>query len=108
MQRRVLFACAAVAIAGCARSGSLPDRPALPPAMPASHAASLLTVQPSKPGAAVSAAVLGANMATWYDVTQPGLTPAFQTAGLQSTRWPGGSESDNFHWKTDSLGQGSC
>lgn len=96
-------------LVGCTTLGPLPERSTLPAHYNETPAAPpLLTVQPSKPGAAVSAAVLGANMATWYDVTQPGLAPTFQTAGLQSTRWPGGSESDNFHWKTDSLGQGPC
>jgi len=67
-----------------------------------------IVVHPSQVGATVSGLVMGANMATWYDVTQSNLLPAFKKAGMTATRWPGGSESDNFHWKTNSLGQGAC
>jgi hypothetical protein len=67
-----------------------------------------ITVDPSKRGAVVSSLVLGANMATWYDVTQSNLVPAIKTAGMTATRWPGGSESDNYHWQTNSLGSGAC
>lgn len=67
-----------------------------------------IVVHPSQLGATVSGLVMGANMATWYDITQSNLVPAFKTAGMTATRWPGGSESDNFHWKTNSLGQGAC
>ncbi len=27
---------------------------------------------------------------------------------MTATRWPGGSESDNFHWESDGLGPGAC
>jgi hypothetical protein len=72
------------------------------------RAAASIVVHPSQQGATVSRLVMGANMATWYDVTQSNLTPAFKAAGMTATRWPGGSESDNFHWQTNSLGQGNC
>src|SRR5262249_50259956 len=42
------------------------------------------------------------------DITLPSIAPAFELAGMRATRWPGGSESDDFHWKTDSLGTGAC
>lgn len=107
----LLAATLLVAIAGCRGGAALPDRPATPAARAdasLAHAVPLLLIEPSKVGAAISGIVQGANMATWYDVTQSGLAPAFETAGMTATRWPGGSESDNFHWASDSLGPGAC
>jgi hypothetical protein len=52
--------------------------------------------------ATISRLVLGANMAGWYDITQSGLSAALETAGFTATRWPGGSESDQYHWQTNS------
>ncbi|HEY1655387.1 MAG TPA: hypothetical protein VGF86_09760 [Candidatus Tumulicola sp.] len=108
MKTGILCGVAVVALVGCAGAHPVPIAPESPAANRAAQTAPLLLVDPSKPGAVVSSAVLGANMATWYDVTQSGLSAAFKTAGLRSTRWPGGSESDNFHWETDSLGPGAC
>ena len=104
----VLAAVAALVLIGCrGGAGPLPDGRAAP-AADGSRAAPAIVIRPSAVGAAVSGLVLGANMATWYDVTQPGLAQSFKTAGLNATRWPGGSESDNFHWQSNSLGQGAC
>ena len=54
-------------------------------------------------GPPISRLVLGANMANWFDVTQSGVAASFQNAGFAATRWPGGSESDQFHWQANAL-----
>src|ERR1700735_3289676 len=104
----VILAC----VTGCrGYSGSVPaGAPGMLNGSSANVAGSTssIVVHPSQVGATVSGLVMGANMATWYDVTQSNLTQAFKKAGMTATRWPGGSESDNFHWKTNSLGQGDC
>ena len=41
------------------------------------------------------------NMAAWYDPTTSAIVPAFQLAGIQAVRWPGGSWSDDYHWATN-------
>lgn len=113
MKRPLLVVCIlAAGLAGC--SGTTSSTPGNPPlAKSAANAksprsAAAVVVHPGNVGAVVSGLVMGANMATWYDVTQSGMTRAFKTAGMAATRWPGGSESDNFHWQTNSLGQGAC
>ncbi|HEY3676196.1 MAG TPA: hypothetical protein VGK84_09415 [Candidatus Tumulicola sp.] len=110
MIRRIVPALLATSLSACnGAPASSPAATSLVPAVaPASSAAASIVVNPSKRGAVVSSLVLGANMATWYDITQPDLIPAFRTAGMASARWPGGSESDNFHWQTNSLGSGNC
>ena len=60
-----------------------------------------ITVNPSVVGAAISPLLRGVNMANWFDVTQSGVASALKSAGMQAVRWPGGSESDEFHWQTN-------
>ena len=98
-------------LAGCGGSSptsglppaGVPDSQA--PSAAAKHAtAGLVTVDPSKVGATVSDIILGANEATWNDITIPAIAPAFELAGMRATRWPGGSEADIYHWQTNSVG----
>ena len=42
-------------------------------------------------------------MAAWYDPTTSAVVPAFQLAGIQAVRWPGGSWSDDYHWATNTM-----
>jgi hypothetical protein len=44
------------------------------------------------------------NMAVWYDLVsnESEIVAAFQTAGITQVRWPGGSDSDQYHWQTNS------
>jgi hypothetical protein len=48
------------------------------------------------------------NMAIWYDLVsnQTGILNAFKTAGITQVRWPGGSDSDLYHWSTNTLCDG--
>jgi len=62
-----------------------------------------VTVDQSSAGPAVTDQILGMNMASWYDPTTQGIVPAFAAAGIKAVRWPGGSWSDDYHWKTNSL-----
>ncbi len=65
-------------------------------------------VHPSEVGAHVSSSVLGAGMAVWFDIMQHGMAKSFVTAGITTTRWPGGHAADRYHWRTNSYGSGSC
>jgi hypothetical protein len=66
---------------------------------------SSVTVDLSSSGPAVTNKLLGMNMAIWFDVVsnQTGVVSAFQAAGITQVRWPGGSDSDLYHWATDSM-----
>lgn len=66
---------------------------------------SSVTVDLSSTGAAVTNKLLGMNMAIWFDVVsnQTGVVSAFQSAGITQVRWPGGSDSDLYHWSSNSL-----
>ncbi len=61
-----------------------------------------VTVDPSRPGAAITDQVIGANMANWYDITQSGLAASLKAMRFRVLRWPGGSASDLFHWQANS------
>jgi hypothetical protein len=61
-----------------------------------------VTVNLSSPGPAVTDQLLGMNLASWYDVVgnDTAVNSAFAQAGIKAIRWPGGSWSDEYHWKT--------
>ncbi len=65
--------------------------------------ATTIAVDQSSVGPAVSDQLLGMNMAAWYDPTTSAVVPAFQLAGIQAVRWPGGSWSDDYHWATNTM-----
>ena len=64
---------------------------------------SAVTVNQTSTGLAVSNQILGMDMAAWYDIVtnETAVVDAFQTAGIKSVRWPGGSWSDVYHWATN-------
>src|SRR5580658_1260974 len=71
----------------------------------ASTVISTVTVDLTSSGPAVTDKLLGVNMAVWYDLVgnQSGILSAFQSAGITQVRWPGGSDSDLYHWETNTL-----
>ena len=66
----------------------------------ASATVSSVTVDLSSSGPAVTDKLLGMNMAVWYDLVsnQTGIVNGLQAAGITQVRWPGGSDSDQYHW----------
>ena len=74
----------------------------------ASATVSSVTVDLTSTGPAVTNSLLGMNMAIWYDLVtnQTAIVDAFQAAGITQVRWPGGSDSDLYHWADNSLCDG--
>jgi len=66
-----------------------------------------VTVNQSSMGPPVTDQIIGMNMAVWYDPTTPAILPAFKTASIKAMRWPGGSESDDYHWASNTVCQGT-
>jgi len=64
--------------------------------------ASTVSVDLASPGIPVTDQLLGMNLASWYDVVgnDTAINGAFGQAGIKAIRWPGGSWSDEYHWKT--------
>jgi hypothetical protein len=67
-----------------------------------------VVVDPSHVGVPVSTAVLGAGMGVWHNITLAGIAQSFVTAGLTTTRWPGGKAADRYHWLGNTYGSGIC
>jgi hypothetical protein len=83
-------------------SSALHDGAALTaPATSETVAGSEALIRSGTGGPAISRLVLGANMAGWVDITEPGLSKALSSVGFTATRWPGGSTSDVYHWQTN-------
>jgi hypothetical protein len=71
-------------------------------------AASSVVVNLASSGSTVTDKLLGMNMAVWYDpvANQTAIVDAFRAAGITQVRWPGGSDSDLYHWSTNTLCNG--
>jgi len=61
-----------------------------------------VTINPAQVGPALTNQILGANMGDWEPILTPGYPVWLQSAGIAATRWPGGSNSDLYHWATNS------
>jgi hypothetical protein len=93
-------AAAALALAGCSGAGAA--RPALPPAESSAttNAANVaIDLDASSTGPAVSGDAFGGSLDTWYDFTQPFVNSSLREANMHLIRFPGGSESDLYHWE---------
>jgi predicted heme/steroid binding protein len=47
--------------------------------------------------------LLGMNLAVWFDIVSndSAVVSALTSAGIKAVRWPGGSDSDLYHWSTN-------
>lgn len=68
------------------------------------HADATIAVNPSQVGPPMNVTDLGSGMGVWYDFTLPGIAQAFESADLTLTRFPGGAQSDIYHWQTGTDG----
>jgi hypothetical protein len=59
----------------------------------------VVTLDARSSGPAVSADVYGASLDTWYDFLQRFVNPSLHKTGVHLVRFPGGSESDAYHWE---------
>ncbi len=78
-----------------------PAATATPTPIPSTAATASIVVHSATKIATVSNLILGANMAGWVDITEGGLEPTLASSGFTATRWPGGSESDTYHWQSN-------
>jgi hypothetical protein len=121
MSLRVAVSIAALSLAACSGGGTSPGPLSAAPqptdaqgptarhaatatASPAPTATPLASVviHSGTAGPTISKLILGANMAGWVDITESGLSKSLSAIGFTATRWPGGSESDLYHWATNS------
>ena len=126
MKRRLVLASLAIAVSlgltGCGGGSSstqtsapsIADFAANPSTIASGSSATLAGVFANGTGVItpgnlpVTDKLLGMNMAIWYDLVsnQTGIVNAFQSAGITQVRWPGGSDSDLYHWQTNFLCDG--
>jgi hypothetical protein len=86
-----------LALAACAGRSN-----ALTPAVPAAvvpAASSTIILNAGSSGPVVSADDYGASLDTWYDFLSPWVDPSLRQTGIHLVRFPGGSESDAYHWE---------
>ena len=99
--RRILALALAGLLAGCAGTRNIP---ATAPAQTAALAggatsAPLVVLDAGSSGPQVGADLYGASLPTWFNFLQPFVNPSLKKAGIHLLRFPGGSESDAYHWE---------
>lgn len=63
------------------------------------HAGSGDRVNARSSGPAVAPDIYGASIVTWYDFRQSFVNPSLRKSAIKLVRFPGGSESDAYHWE---------
>jgi hypothetical protein len=58
-----------------------------------------ITLDAGSTGPTVAADAYGASLDTWYDFLRPFVNPSLSKTGIHLVRFPGGSESDVYHWE---------
>ncbi len=82
--------------ASCTAARTIPTAP-LQPAF--SRAVPAIVLDARSSGPTVSRDAYGASIVTWYDFRQSFVNPSLRKAGIGLARFPGGSESDAYHWE---------
>jgi hypothetical protein len=59
----------------------------------------VIALDASSTGPSVGSDLYGASLDTWYDFLQQFVNPSLHKTGIHLVRFPGGSESDAYHWE---------
>jgi hypothetical protein len=94
---------ASASLAACGGGGSGSGGGSTPPPPPPPQ----ISIDATGAGPKIMGDQIGANMAIWYDFTTAGSIPAVQALGAKLLRWPGGSDSDMYHWQTHTACNGT-
>ncbi len=83
----------------CGGNRSIPTAAPFQTAADTRNAVPAIDLDANSTGPDVSADVYGASLDTWYDFRQSFVNPSLRSTGIQLIRFPGGSESDVYHWE---------
>jgi hypothetical protein len=86
-------------VAGCGAKGSVPPMPPVGGAESLASQHPIVELDARSSGPVVSADVYGASLDTWYDFLHGFVNPSLHETGIHLVRFPGGSESDAYHWE---------
>ncbi|HEY9826076.1 MAG TPA: hypothetical protein V6D19_11550, partial [Stenomitos sp.] len=75
----------------------------LPPAKVVPNAQPKVTLRLDQPGNPVPTHALGMNLHVTQDIARPGVVELLRRIHARLVRWPGGSESDHYQWRTNRL-----
>lgn len=98
MHHRVFAALLPIVLGGCAGIRSVP--PSQSTALDrATRLRAAVIIDARSTGPAVSDDVYGGSLDTWYDFVRGFVNPSLQKTRIHLIRFPGGSESDAYHWE---------
>lgn len=96
MRFRLVPVVALIAASSCTAAKTIPSAPLT---VQTSAKTPVVELDAKSSGAVVAADVYGANVPTWYDFRQAFVNPSLHKTGVKLVRFPGGSESDAYHWE---------
>lgn len=99
MHPRLFAAVLLVAAAGCGGLRSDPSPPESLLNYPDRADAPAVVLDAQSSGPTVSNDIYGASLDTWYDFLRGFVKPSLQKTRIHLIRFPGGSESDAYHWE---------
>ena len=90
-----------LAAASCTATRAIPTSPSETSldAAARNRAGSVIDLNARSAGPAVATDIYGASIGTWWDFNKSFVNPALRNAGIKLARFPGGSESDAYHWE---------
>ena len=95
MRFRPVLALTLIVASSCTATKTIPFAPS---AVQSATNLPVIELDAGSSGPIVSAGVYGASLDTWYDFSQPFVNPSLRKTGIKLVRFPGGSESDAYHW----------
>lgn len=101
-QTRLFHILFVLGLAGCGGTRTVPTTAPLEASAfgrTPSASVPILRLDAKSSGPSVSADVYGASLDTWYDFLQHFVDPSLRKTGIHLVRFPGGSESDAYHWE---------
>jgi len=96
MRHRPVLVLVLLVAASCTAARTIP---AAPTVEAPSAKLPIIELDAHSSGPAVAPDVYGASLDTWYNFRQPFVNPSLRKAGIKLVRFPGGSESDAYHWE---------
>jgi hypothetical protein len=85
--------------AGCSGNRSMPPEPQQLGAAATHTSIPVIELDAHSDGPIVDRDLYGASIAPWYDFLQRFVNPSLRKTGIDLVRFPGGSESDVYHWE---------
>lgn len=99
MSYRSTLTALALTFVSCTAYKPMPSAPTLSIDTVRRGATPVIVLDARSSGPTVARDIYGASLDTWYEFWQSFVNPSLRKTGIKLVRFPGGSESDAYHWE---------